>query len=224
MNVPADRHAPARRRDPGSNLARILSAAGEVFAEQGYDASMEQVAERANVGIGTLYRRFPSKAALVSAVVRTTHARTRQIAVAVLAECPAADGVFEFLRRCIATPSCWRVITARAPGIGETARHGVDQIVPVVDRLLENARRSGAIRPDVVFADLAVLLMSVRAVADFFDPQVPASSARHLELAMAGLRPDGAGLANPPMTTDQLTAVLGGPGVPAPSSSVGRAR
>src|ERR1700722_15269362 len=93
------------RRDAEINLGRILVAARDVFAEHGYDASMEQIAARANVGIGTLYRRFPNNAELVNAVVEAASQRTQQIAEAVLAESTPADGVFEFCRRCIAAPS-----------------------------------------------------------------------------------------------------------------------
>ncbi len=112
------------RRDAELNLARILVAAREVFAEFGYEASMEQIATRAEVGIGTLYRRFPNKADLLAAVVDAATARTCQIANEVLAEVAPADGVFEFIRRCVATPTCWRAVTSRRPWSGAQRRPG----------------------------------------------------------------------------------------------------
>ncbi len=66
------------RRDAELNLVRILLAARDVFAEHGYEASMEQIAARADVGIGTLYRRFPNKADLCAAVVDAATDRTRR--------------------------------------------------------------------------------------------------------------------------------------------------
>src|SRR5271155_3714198 len=72
------------RRDAELNLVRILVAARDVFAEHGYEASMEQIATRAQVGIGTLYRRFPNKADLCAAVADAAADRTRQIANEVL--------------------------------------------------------------------------------------------------------------------------------------------
>ena len=77
------------RRDAEVNLSRILAAARDVFAEQGYDASMEDIAMRAEVGVGTLYRRFPNKADLLNAVVEAAQERKRQIAEAVLADVAA---------------------------------------------------------------------------------------------------------------------------------------
>lgn len=202
------------RRDAEINLARILVAARDVFAEHGYDASMEQIAGRAGVGIGTLYRRFPNKGELVAAVIEAAHERARQIAESVLSECSPADGVFDFVRRCIAAPSCWRVIAARAPWTDDatdgTTGDALSRIAPLVDTLLERAKQARTIRADVAFTDLAVVLMSVRAVADLCDPHAPASSARYLELVLDGLRPGGRAWANPPLTVAQLSTVLTG--------------
>ena len=118
--------------------------------------------------------------------------------------------MFEFLRRCVAAPSCWRVIASRAPGIGNAPRSGVSRIEPLVDELLTRAKEAGAVREDVAFTDLAVALMSVRAVADLFDPYVPATSGRYLDVVLAGLRPTGRRLGSTPMTTAQLGRVLTG--------------
>jgi len=197
------------RRDARLNLERILESAAEVFAELGYGATMEQVAERAGLGVGTLYRRFPNKSELVKAIIDAANERIQQIALDVLEECSSEEGVYEFLRRWVAAPSCWRVISSRAPEIGSAAAVGLARIAPIVEQLIANARSAGTIRPDVVFSDLAVALMSVRAVADLFDPRAPGSSARHLELVLAGLHP-GTAWVNPPMTTSDLGLALTG--------------
>ena len=112
------------RRDAEVNLGRIFAAARDVFAEQGFDASMEAIAARAQVGVGTLYRRFPTKAALLSAVVDAARARNRQIAREVLDDVPAAEAVFEFVRRCVAAPSTWRAAIAAPPWRDDGDRSG----------------------------------------------------------------------------------------------------
>jgi AcrR family transcriptional regulator len=103
------------RRDAELNLARIMEAARDVFAESGYDGSMEQIALKADVGIGTLYRRFPNKEDLFNAVTDAAKIRTIKIGREVLEQVPAGDALAEFLHRCIAAPSCWRVTTTRPP-------------------------------------------------------------------------------------------------------------
>ncbi|MFZ0231048.1 MAG: helix-turn-helix domain-containing protein, partial [Mycobacterium sp.] len=60
---------PTLRRDAALNRARLLTAAEEVFGEHGFSASVEEVARRAGVGMGTLYRRFPTKDALIAELV-----------------------------------------------------------------------------------------------------------------------------------------------------------
>jgi AcrR family transcriptional regulator len=197
------------RRDAQANHQRILVAAAEVFAEHGYVASMEQVAERAELGVGTLYRRFPSKAELVTAVIEAATERTCEIATEVLETTSPREGIYEFLRRWVATPSCWRVFSSRAPEIGDVPAIGIARLAPIVDKLIANAKTAGTLRRDVVFSDLAVALMAVRAVADFFDAQVPGTSARHLELVSAGLRP-GPTWVNPPVPSSALGIALSG--------------
>ena len=96
-------------------MGRILAAARDVFAEQGYDASMEAIATQADVGVGTLYRRFPNKADLFNAVVEKARRRNREIAEEVLTDVPPGDAVFEFVRRCIAVPSVWRATMSAPP-------------------------------------------------------------------------------------------------------------
>ena len=139
-------------------------AARDVFAEHGYEASMEQIAARAEVGIGTLYRRFPNKADLCAAVVDAATDRTRQIADEVLQEVAPGDAVFEFIRRCVDAPSSWRAATSRRPWSGGGADRALAAVVPLIGRILEAGQRAGTVRPDIVPTDLVVTLMSVRAI------------------------------------------------------------
>ena len=155
------------RRDAEVNLSRILAAARDVFAEQGYDASMEAIAVRAEVGIGTLYRRFPNKADLLNAVVEAARERNRRIAEEVLADVPPGEAVFEFVRRCIAAPSCWRATISTAPW--RSSGTGLEQMAPLLGELIDRSQRAGTIRPDIEVSDLVVLLMSVRSIADICD-------------------------------------------------------
>jgi AcrR family transcriptional regulator len=196
------------RRDAELNLARIVVAARDVFSEHGYDASMEQIATRANVGIGTLYRRFPTKADLCAAVIESANDQTRQIAEAVLADAVPGEAVFEFVRRCVAAPSCWRAMTSQRPWSEDGADRAVSALLPVMASLLTESQDAGTIRDDIAPTDLVVLLMSVRAVADLCDIEAPDTSLRFLDLALDGLRPGGRSPSRDPMTAKQLIHVL----------------
>ena len=205
-SAPSTGEARPLRRDAEVNLGRILVAARDVFAEEGFDASMESIAIRADVGIGTLYRRFPNKADLLNAVVNAAKERNREIAHEVLAAVPPDDAVFEFLRRCIAVPSCWRATIAAPPW--RATGTGLDKTAPLLEEILTRSQRAGTVRRDVTVTDLVVLLMSVRSIADVCDTKSSKPSLRFLELALDGLRPGHAPVAQPALTVAQLDKIL----------------
>jgi len=198
------------RRDAELNLERILVAARDLFAEKGYEVSMEQIAARAGVGIGTLYRRFPNKEDLLGAVTDAAFERTRQLAERALAEEPPGEAIFTFLRQCAATPSSWRVVSARRPWPGAGPGALVARIAPLVERLLANAREAGTLRPDVTYTDVSIALMGVRAAADVCAETAPDAWRRHLELVIDGLAPGGRPLGGRPMSRAQLVQALSG--------------
>jgi AcrR family transcriptional regulator len=195
------------RRDAEVNLGRILVAARDVFAEQGYDASMELIATRADVGVGTLYRRFPNKADLFGAVVEAARERNREIAEEVLAEVPPPEAVFEFVRRCIEVPSVWRA-TISAPPWESKRGSGLAQIAPLLEKIVDRSKVAGTLRNDVVVTDIVVVLKAVRTIADLWDTPTLKPSLRFLELALDGLRPGHHPLVRPPLSVAQLARAL----------------
>jgi AcrR family transcriptional regulator len=196
------------RRDAEVNLHRILSAARDSFAEHGYEASMEDIAVRADVGVGTLYRRFPNKADLLNAVVEAAQERICQIAEAVLADVIAEEGVFEFVRRCIAVPSCWRATISAPPW--KTTGTGLGLTGPLLEEILDRSQHAGSVRSDIEVADIVVLLMAVRSIADLCDTKSSKPSLRFLELLLDGLRPGHAAPVHAPLSIAQLDRILRG--------------
>jgi AcrR family transcriptional regulator len=197
------------RRDAEENLGRILSAARDVFAEQGYEASMEAIATRADVGVGTLYRRFPTKADLFGAVSLAARERVRQIAEEVLANVADEEAAFEFVRRCIAQPSVWRA-TISPPPWGSTHRTWLTQLAPLLADIVNRTKDAGTLRADVEITDIVVALKAVRVIADLCDTPGSKPSLRFLELTLDGLRPGTDALAHPPLTLGQLARRLDG--------------
>lgn len=194
------------RRDAEVNLSRILVAARDVFAEQGYDASMECIAARAEVGVGTLYRRFPNKADLFTAVVAAAQQRVQEIASEVLAEVPPGEAVFEFVRRCIAVPSCWRATISAPPW--RTTGTGLREISPLLGEILARSQRVGTVRADIEVSDVVMTLLSVRSIADVCDSSAWKPSLRFLEFSLDGLRPGHPTVVEPALTVNQLDRIL----------------
>jgi AcrR family transcriptional regulator len=195
------------RRDAQANRERILAAATEVFAEHGLEASVEEVATRAGVGIGTLYRRFPSKAALVDAIFEDQLEELARLAREGLAEVDSWHGLCRFLEQAM-------LLQARSRGFCEiVAVHLRDEnllskararVRPLLAQLIERAQAAGALRADVVYEDISVLLWTSGRVVDATREVAPEFWRRHLALALDGLRScDAPPLPHPPLTAGQ---------------------
>jgi len=146
-----------RRADAQRNRDRLLGAAAEAFAERGTDASLEEVARRAGVGIGTLYRHFPTRDDVVAALI----AGEVEGLVALGDQLLAADDAGTALRTWLA--ALIRHVT-RYRGLASSlvdARCGEGRLSESCHRqeaaaaaLVERAQRAGAVRPDVTVADV----------------------------------------------------------------------
>ncbi|MDX6351043.1 MAG: hypothetical protein QOF84_5833 [Streptomyces sp.] len=193
------------RVDAQRNLEHVLRAAREVFGELGYGAPMEDVARRARVGVGTVYRRFPSKDVLVRRIAEEETARlTEQARAALGQEDEAWPALSRFLRTSVASgagrllpPQVLQVRSAaeeaRVPqqrGALEddgSSGAGVTELLEVVGQLVDRARAAGELRGDVSVAD--VLLVIATAAPVLPDPaQQAAASGRLLDILVDGLR------------------------------------
>jgi AcrR family transcriptional regulator len=168
---------------------------------------MEAIATRADVGVGTLYRRFPTKADLFNAVVDAARRRVREIAEEVVAGVPPGEAAFEFVRRCIEVPSVWRA-TISAPPWGSKRGTGLAQIAPLLEEIVDRSKTAGTLRPDVEVTDVVIVLKAVRSIADLCDTPGSKPSLRFLELALDGLRPGHEPPAHAPLSVGQLAKLL----------------
>jgi AcrR family transcriptional regulator len=185
------------RRDAERNRARILVAAGELFAEHGLDVGVDEIARRAGVGMGTLYRRFPNKDALVDAILRTVMEASRSVAQEALATKPPAEALQWFMvqtvdLKTVELGSVQHVFLSNRLWTGRMRELMYDQVVPLMERMFDNARSVGAIREDVVFTDLLVLMRGLRVVIDVTDSVAAGTWHRHLQLIFDGLHPRAA--------------------------------
>ncbi len=180
------------RSDAAANRARVLTAAAEVFHERGLDAGLEDVARRAGVGVGTIYRRFPTRGDLMDALLADlleAYALEADRALAM----PDGTGLAEFVRtvgEVQATPRGCALRLWSSPA-AEVRRAEVNARMV---ELLDDAKRHGTCRPDVTLADLVGILVALRAVREAPGARVELDWRRHLQLCLAGLRPEaGAG-------------------------------
>ncbi len=183
---------PARplRRDAELNRTRILTAARELFVERGVDVGVEEIARQAGVGMGTLYRRFPNKDALIEAVLDPIADGIRELAAQIAAVEPPEHALRCFLTRILLADPLHRLFLSPRTWRGPAARALGAEVFPLIVTMLEAAKRAGGVREDVVAADVLVMLWSVRTVTELTDQAAPESGRRSLEIMLAGIRPD----------------------------------
>ncbi|MGW0803418.1 TetR/AcrR family transcriptional regulator [Nonomuraea sp. NPDC002799] len=186
------------RADARRNRDLIVTAAERLFLEQGVDVALEEVARQAGVGIGTLYRRFPDRAALLHAVGERTLRRIADLAETASREEPGAwAALCRFLRACTGL-RLGELSSKLDPHLHQELRTGPDlheirqRAVATILRMTEVAQADGDLRADIGPGDIA-LLMTLHV---YTPPSLPGEQAmaRVTEIVLNGLR---AGPASP---------------------------
>jgi AcrR family transcriptional regulator len=178
----------ALRADAQQNLDRVLQAAAEAFAEHGPDVSVDEIARRAGVGHGTVFRRFPTKDALIAAIIGT---RLRELGDSAenLLERPDAGAAFEqFVWQIAELHSRDRVLFEGVPRCSEMpevaeAKHRLQQLV---ESLVTRAQNDGALRPDINPEDVTGLVGS--AMLGSIQASTSDAWRRYIRIVLDGLR------------------------------------
>lgn len=176
------------RADARRSEEALVEAARALFASEGVDVPNRAIAKTAGVGVGTLYRRFPTRADLIAAVFR----QEIDACAAAASELAQTTGPFEalagWLRRFAAFIATKRGFSAALhsgdPAYAGLPVHFEERFYPALDGLLNAAREAGAIRDDLTTDDL------VKAVARLVSPQDNGLGERMLEVLIDGLRAD----------------------------------
>ncbi len=201
------------RRDAERNRQRILEAAREVFAEQGIGATLDAVAARAGVGVGTVYRRFPDKDALLDILFDERIGELVGIADACLAEDDAWAGLCRFLERAVELQAGDRGLRdlVHHPERGrERVRAAREQMVPRIAELLRRAQDAGAARADLAHTDIGMTTLMLVTAIDSTAGIRSDAWRRFLALAIDGLRasPEAGALPGPPLDVDEFDEAL----------------
>lgn len=194
------------RRDAEQNRQRILRAASEVFTARGLQATLDDVARQAGVGVGTVYRRFPDKDALVDALFEDK-----------------LQALVTRVERALEAPDSWTGLVTMMEQAGEMltgdrgllemlmyATYGKDRVSrararmqPVVTRVVERAQRDGKLRADFRPTDVPFIEFMLSMAAEYAAPVQPEIWRRYLTLIVDGMRPCRA--ETTPLPGDALT-------------------
>ena len=176
------------RRDAARNRELILEAAAEVFAELGIEAGYDEIARRACVGVGTVYRRFPERGELVRALFASRIEEIVAIAEEAAHRPDSFDALAWFLERALERQVADRGLKEVMVGSvakDESRALGRELLGPVMERLVARAQADGGLRADIDVADLGLQLMVMSSMSTAAQPDL---WRRYLALLLDGLR------------------------------------
>ncbi len=200
---------PARRADlradARENRERILAAAREVYAEQGLEAPLAEVARRAGVGVATLFRRFPDREQLITAVFATKITAYADAIDAALADPDPWQGFQGLVRRVAAMQAedrgFTRVMTRNFPSsrlFEAERRRGYE----LLKELIVRAKATGKLRPDFEPQDFGLVMMANAGVVNSLGEELPTASPRLIDYLLQSFASEAALAPLPPAPSE----------------------
>lgn len=193
MTPDTQRNAAPRplRKDAERNRLRIIAAAREVFRERGFEATLDDIAHHAGLGVGTVYRRFPNKEQLIESMFAERMSEIIDMAKAALADPDpwrAFIGFLEAVTELMASDRGMHdMMVSTAFGRDQVAR-ARDQLMPLGVDLVQRAKDTGTLRADFELEDVIVLLKMCGAVVAYTEHVTPGLWRRYFTLLVDSLR------------------------------------
>jgi AcrR family transcriptional regulator len=185
------------RADARRNREKVLEAARAVFGEHGGEAQMDDVARRAEVGVGTVYRHFPTKEALLTALVQDTFARIAERSRALLEREDAWEAFLEMMWDAGESIAGDRALTeAMSIRLAPEPSAGQIELAAIATELIRRAQAEGRMRADLVMEDIPMIMCGVGSATARPHP-CPDAWRRHLAIVLDGMRADAATTALP---------------------------
>ena len=185
-------HERPLRADARRNRAKVLEAARAAFAEDGLDAQMPEIARRAGVGVGTVYRHFPTKDALVTALAEDHFQRLIELTERACRSPEEPWAAFAALMwesaRLFVQDRGLAEIAATQPEAFAATRQTQERLIALASGLIERAKASGAMRADATVDDIPTMMCALGAVTKLQACGKQVSWERYLTLMLDGLR------------------------------------
>jgi AcrR family transcriptional regulator len=183
------------RADARRNRQAVLAAAKKLFADEGLDAQMPDVAKAAEVGVGTVYRHFPTKDDLIAALVGERFERLAQKAREGLQRDDSWDGISEFIRFSAQLQAEDRglcEVMGSRPEMMDAAAHAAG-LPELCDQLVKRAQRSGELRRDLAWQDIPMIACGLGRITQATVGPATGRWPRLVEIILDGLRAPGSG-------------------------------
>jgi AcrR family transcriptional regulator len=199
------------RSDARRNRERLVASARELFASAGVEVSVEEITQHAGLGMGTLYRHFPTKEELVDAVLEDAFAEIVRLAEAAAAVEDAWIGFTTFVEQAVQLHARYRGVKDMLGRREQGARRAEAmraRVRPLLRQLIERAQEQGALRADFAAEDLPLVFWSAARVIETTAGVAPDAWRRYLAFVLDGLRaPAATPIGTPPLTRAQIARV-----------------
>jgi AcrR family transcriptional regulator len=189
------------RADARRNRQAVIAAAKKLFADQGLDAQMPDVAKAAKVGVGTVYRHFPTKDDLIAALVAERFQRLADKARESLDSRDAWDGIADFIRFSAQLQADDRglcEVMGSRPELMDTAARAAG-LAELCEQLVKRAQRSGELRRDLAWEDIPMIACGLGRITQATAGPATGRWPRLVEIILDGLRAPGSAKLPPPL-------------------------
>ena len=198
------------RKDAARNRQLLIDAARAVFAERGLDATLDDVAHRAGLGVGTAYRHFANKYELAGAIFQQAVDEIVELAEASLQVADAWDGLVSFLERTLEAQTVNRGLREVLMGVHDAEQdHQIhERLGTLITALVERAQHGGSVRQDANATDIGMIITMLCVVADIAGDADPDLWRRYLPILLAGLSPNGPALPVAALTDEAMREAM----------------
>lgn len=200
----------APRPEIARNRELILDTVEEMFLTHGLTPPMNEIAKQAGLGPATVYRRFASHEDIVRALYDRASERFHALVLRAADEPTGWEAVVTFLTGAAELNNTYPVIPAAARRMGQIdpSYRPTDAYFHVLDDIAERAKREGTLRADVAAVDLGIITVALGSLAVLPEPARTRTTARQLQLVLAGLRPESVRFGSLPDDGELRTEVL----------------
>ena len=208
-SVTADAASRPLRKDAARNRALLIQAGREVFAERGLEASLDDVAHHAGLGVGTAYRHFANKHELARAIFTEAVDEIVQTARLAAQLDDPWQGIVTFMEKAAEAQTTDRGLREVLMGVHDSAEmERINEIIsPLLTDLVERAKAAGTVRDEVDSTDVGVAVIMLCTVADVTGDVAPDLWRRYLPMLLDGLRA-GSALPVPALSPEEFRQAM----------------
>jgi len=198
------------RKDAVRNRELLIDAAREVFASRGIEASLDEIAKHAGVGVGTAYRHFCNKHELVAACAHQALDRVVQIAEQALETGDVWQGIVAFFEGVLSLQAENRGLRELFLGDYDPDEVSLprERLIAALGELLGRGQQAGQVRADAELTDLSFLMLMLCSVTDVAGALAPGMWQRYLPMVLDGLRPGGAEFGGRALAPAEMEAAI----------------